>query len=221
MSFTIPKLQYDPKEFDQKFYSEEAFFLHLNKHHQTYVTKLNEAVQSVNLDLSLTSLLKESIKNEKIPEKTRTLIRNNGGGHYNHSLFWLCMTPKRNCDIPKHLKSKLISDFGNLDEFINQFKSNALTLFGSGWTSLVVKDDKLEIINTANQNSPISCGYSVILTLDVWEHAYYVVYKNDRKKFVDDWMEHVNWKNVACFYDCFGKKNLPVEVESDGSVKFN
>ncbi|RVD92477.1 superoxide dismutase [Tubulinosema ratisbonensis] len=219
MSFTIPKLQYDTKKFDQNFYSEEAFFLHLNKHHQTYVTKLNEAVQSVKLNLPLTKLLTESIKNTSLPEKTRTLIRNNGGGHYNHSLFWLCMSPEKKCEISEELKSKLENKFGSFDKFINQFKEQSVTLFGSGWTSLVIKNDEFEIVQTANQNSPISEGGSVILTLDVWEHAYYVVYKNDRKRFIDDWVEHINWKNVSSFYDCYAKKNVPVEVECDGSVK--
>jgi Fe-Mn family superoxide dismutase len=168
--------------------------IHHTKHHQTYVDKLNEALAK-HPELSeqpLESLLKDL---DSVPEDIRTAVRNHGGGHLNHSLFWTSLQAD-NGDPSIELVQMLSEDFGSFDEFKAKFEDAAKARFGSGWAWLVKKGDAFEIISTANQDSPLMEGKTPILGLDVWEHAYYLKYQNRRPDYVSAFWNIVNWDEV-------------------------
>jgi len=171
--------------------------IHHSKHHATYVTNLNNALQP-HADLqakSLEALLKDL---NAIPEAIRTAVRNNGGGVFNHNLFWSMMAPKAGGAPKGAVAAEIDSAFGSFAAFQEQFAKAGLTRFGSGWAWLVVdKSGKLAITSTANQDTPISEGQKPILTVDVWEHAYYLKYQNRRADYISAWWNVVNWDEVA------------------------
>src|SRR3989344_508543 len=183
MKHTLPKLGY---EYDalEPFIDAKTMEIHYTKHHKTYVDKLNAALekypklQSKKVDELLRNL-------NSIPEDIRTAVRNHGGGHYNHSLFWKLL--KKNTSCKGEILETINNKFGNYEEFKKKFIENAMSVFGSGWAWLVVnKDGELEIVKTANQDSPISEGKTPILGLDVWEHAYYLKHMANRAVYAED-----------------------------------
>lgn len=195
--FTVPALEYDYDALEGAI-SAEIMELHHNKHHQTYVDKLNQALeaypelQSKTIEELLTGL-------DSLPSDIRTAIRNNGGGHYNHSLFWRWMSPNGTGQPEGELLQAITKRYGSFDAFIEAFTEKATSLFGSGWVWL---QPSLDIITTANQDSPLSKGLpEAILGLDVWEHAYYLDYKNHRDDYVKAWWGVVNWPVVQERYE--------------------
>ena len=175
--------------------------IHYSKHHQTYVDKLNMALEKHPdlFKLKVGELLKDLTK---VPEEIRTAVKNNGGGHYNHCFFWDVITGDKN----KHKFAGKIADeikkeFGSFERFKEKFTEAALNRFGSGWAWLVLHNGKLEIYSTANQDCPISEGKTPLLTLDVWEHAYYLKYQNRRMDYVAAFWNIVDWFRVNEFYE--------------------
>lgn len=188
--YTLPKLGYDYDALGD-YISKDIMRLHHSKHHQTYVDKLNAALEKAPAlhDRPLESLLTDI---DQLPENVRTAIRNNGGGHLNHSLFWQWMSPEGGGEPQGDLATALAEKYGNYQGFVDAFTDASLGVFGSGWVWL---QPDLEIITTPNQDSPIMLGKSApILGLDVWEHAYYLDYKNVRGDYIKAWWEVVNWQ---------------------------
>ena len=177
--------------------------IHWGKHHRTYVDKLNLALEKhpALFDKTIEELLAHL---DKVPEDIRTPVRNFGGGHANHSLFWEILSPKKQSCSGKVLKA-IEKEFGSFLDFQKQFTDKSLAFFGSGWVWLVVdsKTKKLEIACTGNQDTPLSSGKMPILVIDLWEHAYYLKYQNRRGEFVDAWWNLVNWKKVEELYTTF------------------
>lgn len=191
--YTLPELTYS---FDalSRVISEEVMKLHHDKHHQTYVDKLNLALDA---EPSLKALsLVEMLSNlEAVPESVRSAIRNHGGGHYNHSLFWQCMGPNGGGAPTGALADAISEKWGSLDQFEEEFNSKSLALFGSGWTWLT---QDLEIIALPNQDTPMALGKGEpLMGLDVWEHAYYLDYKNKRDEYIRNWWDIVDWEFVG------------------------
>lgn len=191
--YTLPALDYG---YDQlgDYISKDIMELHHSKHHQTYVDKLNAALDAAPAlgDRSLESLLGDI---SSLPTNIQTAIRNHGGGHYNHSLFWQWMSPQGGGEPTGALAAKLINKYGSFQNFVDQFTTKSLGVFGSGWAWL---QPDMEIITTANQDTPIMQGLEApLLGLDVWEHAYYLDYKNKRDDYVNSWWNVVNWDFVA------------------------
>lgn len=189
--YSLPKLKYELGALDPVI-SRRIMNLHYNRHHATYVDKLNSAIESVD-GLSLN--LEDALANlETVPESIRAAIRNNGGGHYNHSLFWSMMTPG-GTQVDDKMTTFFKDNFGGLDEFKGKFKESALSVFGSGWAWLLSDG---EIVTTPNQDSPLMDGRSdILLALDVWEHAYYLDYENNRGGYIDEWWGIVDWGYVS------------------------
>jgi Fe-Mn family superoxide dismutase len=171
--------------------------IHHGKHHAAYVTNLNKALESAPdlQSLSVEDLLKNL---NKVPDNIRQAVINNGGGHYNHTLFWKIMGPHAGGAPTGELASALSSAFGSLDGFKEKLNNAGMTRFGSGWAWLVFnKDGKLEVLSTANQDCPLSNGLKPIMGVDVWEHAYYLKYQNRRADYLNAWWNVVNWAEVA------------------------
>jgi Fe-Mn family superoxide dismutase len=170
--------------------------IHHGKHHAAYVANLNKALEG-NADLerrSLTELLSDL---SSVPEAIRTAVRNNGGGHFNHSLFWTIMGPGGGGEPGGELGDAIRSAFGSFDDFKTKVNQAGATRFGSGWAWLYVKNGSLEIGSTPNQDSPIMDGSKPVLGIDVWEHAYYLHYQNRRPDYLNAWWNTVNWEQVA------------------------
>lgn len=194
MIFKLPKLNYNYDSLEP-YIDAKTMEIHHPKHHAGYVNKLNKALgdHPEYQDKTLEDLI---ININNIPEEIKTPIRNNGGGHYNHSLFWKIMSPNKNI-VPKGKIEELINNkFGSYQNFKEEFTSAALGVFGSGWTWLIQDDKSLEITTTPNQNCPLSQGNTPILGLDVWEHAYYLKYQNKRNEYIENWWNVVDWENV-------------------------
>jgi Fe-Mn family superoxide dismutase len=190
--FNVPELSYDYEALEPVI-SRDIMRLHRDKHHQAYVDKLNQAVENAPelKDRSIEDLLTNL---DTLPEAARTAIRNNGGGHYNHSLFWQWMSPSGGGEPSGELAEGLSERYGNFQGFVDEFTEKALGVFGSGWAWLM---PDMDIITTSNQDNPIMEGRSApILGLDVWEHAYYLDYKNVRADYVTAWWGVVNWEFV-------------------------
>ena len=170
--------------------------IHHAKHHQAYVNNLNAALDKHPelFQWTLEDLLR---KINQIPEDIRTAVRNNGGGHHNHSLFWTIMGPKGGGEPTGALADALKKTFGGIDKLKEQLAAAATSRFGSGWAWLVVSGGKLEVVSTANQDSPLMDGKVPILGLDVWEHAYYLKHQNRRPDYIAAWWNVVNWTEVA------------------------
>lgn len=201
MKFELPALNY---EYDQlePFLSADLMKLHHKHHHQTYIDKLNTVISET--PETQNRPVKDLITNlESISKSKRTAIKNFGGGHFNHSFFWQCMTPNSKQSAPTILMSLLSEKYGSLDGFIEDFSSTANSLFGSGWVWLM---PDLSIITTANQDNPLNDGLPApILGLDVWEHAYYVDYQYNRAEYVKNWFSVINWNSVEARYLEFKK----------------
>ena len=177
----------------EPYFDEQTMKLHHDKHHQTYVDKLNAALEA-HKDLQ-NKKVEELLKDlNKIPENIRTAVRNHGGGHFNHSFWWPML--KKDVQISGDIQKEINSSFGTFEDFKKKFTDSALGLFGSGWTWLVLNNGKLEIMNTANQECPISFGKIPILGVDVWEHSYYVKYFNRRDLYLDAFFHVINWEYV-------------------------
>lgn len=194
--YKLPDLNYNYDALG-RYISADIMQLHHSKHHQTYVDKLNAALDQTE-DLkgrSLESLLKDV---DSLPASVRTAIRNNGGGHYNHSLFWQWMSPDGGGQPSGELADRMNQKYNSFQGFVDEFTKAALGVFGSGWVWL---QPDLEIITTANQDTPLMQGLDEpLLGLDVWEHAYYLDYKNKRDDYVAAWWNVVNWDFVASRY---------------------
>jgi superoxide dismutase, Fe-Mn family len=191
--FTLPQLPYDYDALGA-YISKDIMQLHHDKHHQTYVDKLNAALAPFP-ELASQHVSDLLVDLEKLPEQVRTAVRNHGGGHYNHSLFWEWMSPNGGGEPTGELGAAIIAKYGSFQAFVDEFTTKSLGVFGSGWTWL---QPDLEIMTTANQDSPLIQGLPApLLGLDVWEHAYYLDYKNKRDDYVNAWWNVVNWDFVA------------------------
>jgi Fe-Mn family superoxide dismutase len=172
--------------------------VHYEKHHTAYTNNLNNAVAATDLE---NKSIEELLGNlDALPEAKRTAVRNNGGGFYNHNLFWEIMSPNGGGEPGGALAAAINSTFGSFDEFKAKFSAAAGGRFGSGWAWLVLSDGNLEVTSTANQDNPLSEGKTPILGLDVWEHAYYLNYQNRRPDYVTAFWNIVNWNKVAELY---------------------
>ena len=194
MAFTLPQLPYDFGALEPHI-DAKTMEIHHGKHHQTYVNNLNAAVEKAP-ELANKSL-DDLIRNvNSAPEAVRTAIRNNGGGHWNHSMFWQIMAPKAGGE-PGGSVGKAIKDgFGDFAKFRDQFNAAGIARFGSGWVWLVAGGGKLSITSTPNQDNALMEGKKAILGLDVWEHAYYLKYQNRRPDYMNAWWNVVNWGEV-------------------------
>lgn len=198
MTYQLPKLPYGYDALEP-YIDVETMHIHHEKHHNTYVTNLNAAIEK-HPELGSKSIEELIADIDALPEDIRTAVRNNGGGHANHTFFWEIMAPKAGGEPVGELKTAIDEAFGSFTDFKAKFKAAATTRFGSGWAWLVVKDGKLEIISTPNQDSPLMEGLTPILGLDVWEHAYYLNYRNVRPDYVDAFWNVVNWDKVNELY---------------------
>lgn len=195
--FTVPALPYAYDALGS-YISADIMKLHHDKHHQTYVDKLNAALDSEPelKNRSVEELLKDL---SRLPRSVQSAVQNNGGGHYNHSLFWQWMSPQGGGEPTGDLAVALEQKYGNFQKFVDEFTSKSLGVFGSGWAWL---QPDMEIITTSNQNTPLMEGKPApLLGLDVWEHAYYLDYKNKRDDYVKAWWNVVNWKFVEERYE--------------------
>lgn len=191
--FTLPDLPYDDDALGPVI-SKEIMQLHHNKHHQTYVDKLNAAVESTP-ELAGQSVEQLLTNLTTLPASVQTAVRNHGGGHYNHSLFWQWMSPEGGGEPTGELARLINEKYGSFQSFVDEFTAKSLALFGSGWTWL---QPDMSIMTTANQDSLLSQGLPApLLGLDVWEHAYYLDYKNKRDDYIKAWWNVVNWDFVA------------------------
>ena len=197
MTFELPKLDYSNNALSP-IMSEETLDLHHGIHHQTYITKLNEFIKDTDMiDMSLEEIILKSSK-----EKNMSGLFNNASQHWNHNFFWKCMKPNGGGNIPKKLEKRLISDFGSVDNFKNEFKNAGITQFGSGWCWLSISKDKLIITKTANAINPLIDDIKPILGCDVWEHSYYIDYRNRRPEYLDKFLNNlVNWEFVESLLD--------------------
>ena len=194
--FTLPELPYAYDALEPVI-SEAIMRLHHTKHHQTYVDKLNKAIEQVD-GLQGRDVVELLGNLDAIPESVRLAVRNNGGGHYNHSLFWQCMAPNASGQLSGKLAAAIAEKYGSYEQFVEQFSSSAKGLFGSGWVWLT-RD--LEIVALPNQDTPMILGKGEpLLGLDVWEHAYYLDYKNKRDEYIQNWWQVVNWPFIENRY---------------------
>lgn len=190
--FTLPELGYEYDALAPTI-SADIMKLHHAKHHQTYVDKLNAALKDTP-DLQNSSIEDLLVSLSSLPESVRTAVQNNGGGHYNHSLFWKWLSPQGGGEPTGELASHIASRYGDFQSFVTVFTEKSLNVFGSGWVWL---QPDMSIITTANQDTPISDGKPpALLGLDVWEHAYYLDYKNARADYLAAWWDVVDWKYV-------------------------
>jgi Fe-Mn family superoxide dismutase len=195
VAFELPPLPYDYAALEPTI-DEATMRLHHDKHHQTYITNLNGAVEKYP-DLGKKTP-EEMLKDlNSIPEDVRTAVRNNGGGHVNHTMFWQLMKPGGGGEPTGKIAGQIKADFGSFEDFKKRFNEATAKQFGSGWGWIIIVGGKLQIVTTPNQDSPLSQGHYPILGNDVWEHAYYLKYQNKRPDYIDAWWNVVNWSKVA------------------------
>ena len=198
MAFTVPPLPYDYDALESTI-DAETMKLHHDKHHQAYVDNANKALEGTEwADATVEDVLRSL---DQLPADKQAPVRNNAGGHANHSLFWEIMGPRAGGSPSGDLASAIDSTFGGFDSFKETFNQNGVTRFGSGWTWLVWNGTALEAYSTANQDSPILQGHTPILGNDVWEHAYYLTYRNRRPEYLEAWWNVVDWDAVAARYE--------------------
>ncbi|WP_122638413.1 superoxide dismutase [Romboutsia sp. Marseille-P6047] len=184
----------------EPYISKETMTLHHDKHYANYVKNLNAALDKYP-DLQNLTLYELLSNLDSLPQDVRNIVRNNGGGVYNHELFFNIMSNKNNPVPTGKLKEGIESTFDSYENFKSEFKKSALDVFGSGWTWLVLdKNNNLCIVNTPNQDNPICCGLKPIIGIDLWEHAYYLDYKNDRSKYIDNWFNVLDWNQALKNY---------------------
>ncbi len=198
MSFTTPDLPYAYDALEP-YIDTRTMELHHDKHHVTYTTKLNAALEgSKYADQPIEELLQNL---NDLPDAVRTAVRNNGGGHYNHSLFWEMMAPQAGGKPDGVIAEQIDKAFGSFDEFVSAFSAAAAGQFGSGWAWLAADPSgTLQVLGTANQDSPLTQGLVPVLGIDVWEHAYYLKYQNRRPEYIENFFHVVNWKKVHELY---------------------
>lgn len=194
MTYTLPDLPYAYDALEP-YIDEETIHVHHDKHHNTYVTNLNAAIEKYPElgEKTIEELLSDM---DAIPTDIKTAVRNNGGGHANHSFFWEIMAPNAGGEPTGEIKEAINEAFGDFSSFKEEFKKAAAGRFGSGWAWLVMENGKLAITSTANQDSPLMEGKTPILGLDVWEHAYYLKYKNVRPDYIAAFWNVINWDEV-------------------------
>ena len=200
MAFTLPPLPY-PYDALEPHIDEATMKLHHGKHHQAYVDKLNAAIagsewESKSIDEIMVSL-------DKVPDKIKAAVRNNGGGHYNHSLFWQWMSPTGGGEPTGKVAEAINAKFGSFAKFKEEFEAAGMSRFGSGWVWLIQDGSELSITTTPYQDCPVSEGKKVLLGNDLWEHAYYLKYQNRRPEYLAAWWSVVNWNKVT---ELFNKK---------------
>lgn len=198
MAFELPSLPY---AFDalEPYIDAMTMEIHHDKHHNAYVTNLNAALEK-HPELTGMSLEELVTKIDRVPEDIRTAVRNNGGGHFNHSLFWQVMSPKGGGEPTGDLANAINAGFGDFASFKTTFSQAAISRFGSGWAWLGMKGGALTVLSMPNQDVPMMDGLTPILGLDVWEHAYYLKYQNRRPDYVSNWWNVINWDEVARRY---------------------
>jgi Fe-Mn family superoxide dismutase len=199
MAYQVPPLPYDYSALEP-YIDEQTMHLHHDKHHQAYVTNLNTALEK-HSELQNKPVIDILRDINKFPEDIRTVVRNDGGGHVNHTMFWEIMQPKGGSQPTGHIGDAIKNTFGGHDSFQERFNDAGAKVFGSGWVWLVRKDGKVEIITTPNQDSPFMQGYYPIMGNDVWEHAYYLKYQNRRADYLKAWWNVVNWKEINKRYE--------------------
>lgn len=201
MVYQLPELPYGYGDLDPLI-DEQTMHLHHDKHHATYISNLNAALAKSpeTADRPLFDLIRDL---ESVPEEIRTAVRNNGGGHLNHTLYWQWLSPDQDQEIPSELAKEISQTFGSVDHFKKEFINAGLTRFGSGWAWLVLNEQhQLQVISTANQDNPLSDGLMPILGVDVWEHAYYLNYQNRRPDYLGAFWNLINWEFVdQCWRD--------------------
>ncbi len=196
MPHTLPELGYAYDALEP-FIDAKTMEIHHTKHHQAYINNLNAALEN-HTDLQAKTA-EELISNlETIPESIRTVVRNHGGGHANHSFFWSIL--KKDVKFSGDIADGIASSFGGFEQFKDTFSTTAAKLFGSGWAWLVVDNGKLEVMATPNQDSPVSVGKTPVIGLDVWEHAYYLKYQNRRPEYIEAFFHIINWEKVSELY---------------------
>jgi Fe-Mn family superoxide dismutase len=190
MPFELPALPY-PKDALAPHMSEKTLDFHHGKHHQTYVNTLNQLIEGTENE-------RRSLEEIVLAAEPGTPLFNNSGQNWNHTFFWHCMTPAGGGEPDGELKTAIEQSFGSVDKFLQTFTEKATKLFGSGWTWLAKGDDGLEVVQTSNADLPLKHGSTALLTIDVWEHAYYLDYQNARPAYVETWLQHlVNWEFAA------------------------
>jgi Fe-Mn family superoxide dismutase len=194
MAYSVPDLPYDYNALEPHI-DEATMKVHHDKHHQAYVDKANAALEGTEwADKDVEEVLKNL---SSLPDDKQKPVRNNGGGHYNHSLFWQMMSPDGGGEPDGDLAAAIEEKFGGFDDFKSEFKDAGVNQFGSGWSWLVHDGSGLAVVSTANQDSPVSDRKTPLLGCDVWEHAYYLKYQNKRPDYIDAWWNVVNWDFVA------------------------
>jgi Fe-Mn family superoxide dismutase len=197
MAYAVPPLPYDYDALEPHI-DAETMRIHHDKHHQAYVDKVNAALEGTDwADRPIEEVL---VSFDRIPDDKRTAVRNNGGGHFNHTLFWESMSPDGGGAPDGDLAAAIDEAFGSFADFQAKLKDAGVNQFGSGWAWLVLDGGALAVVSTANQDNPISGGKTPILGVDVWEHAYYLKYQNRRPDYLDAWWETVDWSRVADRY---------------------
>ena len=201
MAYSVPPLPYAYDALEPSI-DKATMEIHHDKHHQAYVDKVNAALEGTPLaDTPIEDILRDL---SQVPEDKRGAVKNNGGGHYNHTLFWQMMGPNCGGAPEGELASAIDSTFGSFDDLKAKMKETGVNQFGSGWSWLVRDGSGLAVVGTPNQDSPISSGKTPLLGVDVWEHAYYLKYQNKRPDYIDAWWNVVNWDFVADRYSAAG-----------------
>ena len=193
MTFTLPDLKFEFNALEP-YIDQETMKIHHDKHHATYVKKLNDAIAGTDLEnKDINDILKDI---RSVPEDKRQVVINNGGGHANHTLFWEIMSPNKT-ELSGELAEAINKKFGSFDEFKKIFSDAATTRFGSGWAWLILVNGELAVTSTPNQDSPLMNNQTPILGLDVWEHAYYLKYQNKRPDYIEAFFNVINWDKVT------------------------
>jgi Fe-Mn family superoxide dismutase len=194
MPYEVPPLPYDYAALEPHI-DEATMRVHHDKHHQAYVDKVNAALEGTDwADRPIEDVIREL---QQVPEDKRTAVRNNGGGHLNHTLFWESMSPDGGGEPDGALAEAIGSAFGSFDDFKGKLKETGVNQFGSGWSWLVHDGSGLAVVGTPNQDNPSTSGQTPLLGVDVWEHAYYLKYQNRRPDYIDAWWSTVDWGKVA------------------------
>ncbi len=194
MAYSVPPLPYAYDALEPHV-DKATMEFHHDKHHQAYVDKVNGALEGTSLaDTPIEEILRDL---SQVPEDKRGAVKNNGGGHYNHTMFWENMSPGAGGEPDGELASAIASAFGSFSDFQAKLKATGVNQFGSGWSWLVSDGGRLAVVGSANQDNPISSGQTPLLGVDVWEHAYYLKYQNRRPDYIDAWWNVVNWPKVA------------------------
>jgi superoxide dismutase, Fe-Mn family len=194
MAYEVPDLPYEYNALEPHI-DEQTMRVHHDKHHQAYVDKANAALEGTDWDGKPAEEVLQNLSS--LPDDIRTAVRNNAGGHANHSMFWEIMSPDGGGEPEGDLASAIGDAFGGFDSFKDELKTAGVNQFGSGWAWLVHDGSGLAVVSTANQDSPVSDGKTPLLGVDVWEHAYYLKYQNKRPDYIDAWWNVVNWPEVG------------------------